>query len=132
MFIFSISDRLLFKSGSYKISNKANNILKKVSNVVNAQPLLDIMVEGHTDDKKVINGSSLKDNWDLSVKRSTEIVRLLQNKFNVSPERLIAAGRSEYLPLVPNTSKGNRSINRRTKIIILPNLDQFFELLEMK
>lgn len=128
----SISDKLLFKSGSYQVSKNAGKILKKVADVINAQPHLEVMVEGHTDDKQILNGSALKDNWDLSVKRSTAIVRLLQNKFAVSPERLIASGRSEYQPLVPNTDKVSRATNRRTKIIILPKLDQFFELLDMK
>ena len=128
----SISDKLLFRSGSYRVSKNAATVLKKVADVINAQPHLDVMVEGHTDDKKVVKGASLKDNWDLSVKRSVAIVRLLEKKFGVSPERLIVAGRSEYQPLVPNTTKENRSKNRRTKIIILPKLDQFFDLLEMK
>jgi chemotaxis protein MotB len=127
----SINDKLLFNSGSYKVSSKAKNILQKIADVINAQPEMDVMVEGHTD-SKTISTKDLADNWDLSVKRSTSVVRALQNKYNVAPERLIAAGRSSYVPLVENNSAANRSKNRRTKIIIMPKLDQFFELLETK
>ena len=129
----SIADRLLFKSGSYKVSKKANAILSKVADVVNARPSLEIIVEGHTDDKLIISPRELmKDNWDLSVSRATAIVRILQNKFNVMPERLVASGRSKYIPLVANDSKQNRARNRRTRIVILPKLDEFFKLLESK
>lgn len=125
----SIADKLLFNSGSYRISNRANKILKKVADVVNAQPEMDVMVEGHTD-SKTIKTDVLDDNWDLSVKRSTSIVRELQKKYDVAPARLIAAGRSSYQPLVENNSAANMAKNRRTKIIIMPKLDQFFELLD--
>ncbi|MFV0247529.1 MAG: flagellar motor protein MotB [Tenacibaculum sp.] len=128
----SISDKLLFKSGSYTITKKASKVLQKVATVVNSQPEMDVMIEGHTDDTPVSSGSVLKDNWDLSVKRSTAIVRELQNKHNVAPERLIAAGRSSYIPLVENSSVANKAKNRRTKIIILPRLNQFFDLLDQK
>ncbi|MGG8496659.1 OmpA/MotB family protein [Tenacibaculum sp. TC6] len=128
----SISDKLLFKSGSYTITDKASKVLQKVATVVNGQPEMDVMVEGHTDDTPVSNNSSLKDNWDLSVKRSTAIVRELQSKYDVAPSRLIAAGRSSYLPLVENNSPANKAKNRRTKIIILPRLNQFFDLLDQK
>lgn len=127
----SIADKLLFNSGSFKISNRAKNILQKVADVVNAQPEMDVMVEGHTD-SKTIKTAILDDNWDLSVKRSTSIVRELQNKYDVAPARLIAAGRSSYAPLVENNSASNMAKNRRTKIIIMPKLDQFFELLDNK
>ena len=125
----SINDKLLFNSGSYTISNKAKKILQKVADVINAQPEMDVMVEGHTD-SRTINTEILEDNWDLSVKRSTSVVRTLQDNYDVAPERLIAAGRSSYVPLAENNSAANRSKNRRTKIIIMPKLDQFFELLE--
>ena len=127
----SISDKLLFNSGSYTISNRAKKVLQKVANVVNERPEMDVMVEGHTD-SRTINTKVLKDNWDLSVKRATSVVRILQSDYKVAPERLIAAGRSSYAPLVKNTSSANRSKNRRTKIIIMPKLDQFLELLEEK
>jgi chemotaxis protein MotB len=127
----SIADKLLFNSGSFRISSRAKNILQKVADVVNAQPEMDVMVEGHTD-SKTIKTAILDDNWDLSVKRSTSIVRELQNKYDVAPARLIAAGRSSYAPLVENNSASNMAKNRRTKIIIMPKLDQFFELLDNK
>lgn len=128
----SISDKLLFKSGSYTISDKASKVLEKVATVVNGQPEMDVMVEGHTDDTPISANSSLKDNWGLSVLRSTAIVRELQAKYNVAPQRLIAAGRSSYVPLVANNSAANKAKNRRTKIIILPRLNQFFDLLDQK
>ncbi|CAM1364955.1 OmpA/MotB family protein [Tenacibaculum xiamenense] len=128
----SISDKLLFKSGSYTINEKASKVLEKVATVVNGQPEMDVMIEGHTDDTPVGSNSSIKDNWDLSVKRSTAIVRELQNKYKVAPSRLIAAGRSSFIPLVENNSPANRAKNRRTKIIILPRLNQFFDLLDQK
>lgn len=128
----SISDKLLFQSGSYTITPKASEVLAKVATVVNGQPEMDVMIEGHTDDTPVATGSALKDNWGLSVRRSTAIVRELQNKYNVAPERLIAAGRSSYVPLVKNDSPTNKAKNRRTKIIILPRLNQFFNLLDQK
>ncbi len=128
----SISDKLLFQSGSYTINDKASKVLEKVATVVNGQPEMDVMVEGHTDNTPVSSKSSLKDNWDLSVKRSTAIVRELQNKYQVAPNRLIAAGRSSYIPIVANDTPANKSKNRRTKIIILPRLNQFFDLLDQK
>ncbi|NJB82119.1 OmpA family protein [Wenyingzhuangia aestuarii] len=126
----SISDKLLFNSGSYRISKRAEAILKKVGTVVNEYPNMDVMVEGHTDDKLVKEGAAIKDNWDLSVQRSAAVVRELQTKYDVLPSRLIAAGRSQYAPVAENTTAANRSKNRRTKIIIMPKLDEFFELLD--
>jgi len=128
----SIADKLLFKSGSSTISNNAKSVLGKVAEVIAAQPDLEVMVEGYTDNKKVISNSSIKDNWDLSVKRSTSVIRVLQNDFNIEPNRLIAAGRSEYMPLESNDTVEGRSRNRRTRIVLMPKLDQFFELLENK
>lgn len=127
----SISDKLLFKSGSYTITDKASKVLQKVATVVNAQPEMDVMIEGHTDDTPM-NTAAVKDNWDLSVKRSTAIVRELQSKYSVAPQRLIAAGRSSFMPLVSNDTPANKAKNRRTKIIILPRLNQFFDLLDQK
>lgn len=127
----SISDKLLFKSGSYNVTDKAYGVLSKVADVVNAQPNMDVMIEGHTD-SQTIKTEFLEDNWDLSAKRATSIARILQNRFKVTPGRLIAAGRSSYVPLAPNNTEANRAKNRRTKIIIMPRLDQFFDLLEEK
>ncbi len=125
----TISDKLLFKSGSYDLSSKANSVLEKIAKVINDQPSMEVIIEGHTDSNP-IKTKFLKDNWDLSAKRATSITRLLQHKFGVSPERLIAAGRSQYVPLVDNDSPTNMAKNRRTKIIIMPKLNQFFKLLE--
>ena len=127
--MITISDELLFNSGSYQISNKANKILKKIADVINSDESLDLMVEGHTDDRKMVVGSYLKDNWDLSVLRATSVVRKLQNSYKVAPEKLIASGRSYFQPLVLNDTKANRASNRRTRIIILPNIDKFFALM---
>lgn len=127
--MINISDKLLFNTGSYRISSKANAILGKLAEVINSEPSMEVMVEGHTDSRS-INTAMFQDNWDLSVKRATSVVRLLQEKYNVDPANLIAAGRSSYLPLVDNDSKENRAKNRRTKIVIIPNLDKFFALLD--
>ncbi len=126
--MISISDKMLFKTSSYRVSDKANDILQKLANVINSEPSIEVMVEGHTD-PRTINNAVVQDNWDLSVKRATSIVRKLQNEYNVAPEKLIASGRSSYKPLVENDSKENMAINRRTKIVLLPNMDKFFALL---
>ena len=126
----SIADKLLFKSGSYIVSDRAKEILGKVAKVVNDKPDFECMVEGHTDNVPYIGNGILLDNWDLSVKRSTAIVRVLTKDFKVNPKQLIAAGRGEYIPLVENNSAENRSINRRTRIVVLPKIDQFYEMIE--
>jgi chemotaxis protein MotB len=126
--MISISDKMLFNSGSYVISNKANAILQKLADVINSEPSLEVMVEGHTDAQS-INTDKIKDNWDLSVLRATSVVRKLQNKYNVAPEKLIAAGRSSYNPVAENDTRDNRSKNRRTRIVILPNINKFFALM---
>lgn len=125
----SIADNLLFKSGSYEVSSGAKNVLAKVARVINSKPDFECMVEGHTDNVP-FKSNILLDNWDLSVKRSTAIVRVLQNDLGVDPKQLIPAGRSFYVPLVDNDSPANRSKNRRTKIIILPKIDQFYDMIE--
>ncbi|WP_144668517.1 flagellar motor protein MotB [Dokdonia sp. Hel_I_53] len=127
--MISISDKMLFRSGSYRMSKEADDLLQRIATVVNSEPAVEVMVEGHTDSRTVKKGSHLKDNWDLSVQRATSIVRELQNRYNVDPSKLIASGRSSYVPLVPNDSKENMAKNRRTKIIILPNLDKFLALM---
>ncbi|MGB0176394.1 MAG: OmpA/MotB family protein [Owenweeksia sp.] len=125
----SISDKLLFKSGSYEVTDKAREVLGKVAKVVQNRPELDVMVEGHTDNKPFQKGQ-LQDNWDLSVKRATTIVRILENDFKVSPQRLTAAGKSYYIPVADNATPNGRAANRRTRIIVLPKLDQFFGMIE--
>ncbi|UNY98037.1 OmpA family protein [Zhouia spongiae] len=127
--MISISDKMLFNSGSYRISNKANDILQKLADVINSEPSIEVMVEGHTDDKKMIENASIRDNWDLSVLRATSVVRKLQNDYDVAPEKLIASGRSYYQPLTDNDTKDNRAKNRRTRIVILPNINKFFALM---
>lgn len=127
----SISDKLLFKSGSYDINNNANEVLGKVALVMKSQPDIQFMVEGHTDNNP-IKTSSIKDNWDLSVLRATSVVRSLQTKHGIDPKRMIAAGRSEFIPLASNDGDANKALNRRTRIVILPQLDQFFKLIESK
>ncbi len=127
--MISISDKMLFNSGSYRISNKANDILQKLADVINSEESIDVMVEGHTD-SRTINTEKITDNWDLSVLRATSVVRKLQNKYNVNPAQLIASGRSSFQPLVENDTKDNRSKNRRTRIILMPNIDKFFALME--
>lgn len=121
----SISDKLLFRSGSYNVTNAAKEVLGKVAKVVNNKPDFEFMVEGHTDDVPYRSGVLL-DNWDLSAKRATSIVRILQNDYGVDPKRMTAAGRSEYIPV----STADKSKNRRTRIVVLPKLDQFYSMIE--
>jgi chemotaxis protein MotB len=126
-----ISDKLLFKSGSYDVTDQAKAVLGKVALVLKNQPDIEFMVEGHTDNKPFERGLLL-DNWDLSVKRATSVVRILQNKYGLDATRISASGRGEYLPIASNATEEGRAANRRTRIIILPQLDQFFKLLQKK
>ena len=125
----SISDKLLFNSGSYYVSDRAREVLGKVAQVVLDKPEIEFMVEGHTDNVPIQN-EVLQDNWDLSVKRATSVVRVLQEDFNVPPQRMTAAGRSYYIPLMDNETAEGRAKNRRTRIVVLPKLDQFYDLIE--
>ena len=125
----SISDKLLFRSGSYNVTNAAKEVLGKVAQVVNNKPDFEFMVEGHTDNVPYQSGVLL-DNWDLSAKRATSVVRILQNDFGVDPSRMTAAGRSYYVPLADNDTAENRAKNRRTRIVVLPKLDQFYSMIE--
>jgi chemotaxis protein MotB len=125
----SISDKMLFKSGSADVTDKASNVLSKVAQVLNSKPEIEFMVEGHTDNIAIKN-NCITDNWDLSVKRATSVVRILQNKFGIDPKRMTAGGRGEYIPLQTNDTAEGKAANRRTRIVILPQLDQFFQLLE--
>lgn len=124
-----ISDKLLFKSGSFDVTEKAKGVLGKVAQVLKNQPDMEFMVEGHTDNVPYRSGVLL-DNWDLSVKRATAIVRILQKQYGLDPAKMAAAGRGEYKPLQENNTKEGKAVNRRTRIVILPQLDQFFQLLE--
>src|SRR5690606_16601419 len=114
--------------GSYRINPKAEPLLKRLSEVINTEPSLQVMIEGHTD-PRTISTAVVQDNWDLSVKRATSIVRELQLKYSVAPEKMIAAGRASYLPVVENDTKENMALNRRTRIVLIPDLDMFFAML---
>ena len=127
-----ISDKLLFKSGSYTVTDKAKEVLGKVATVLKNQPDIEFMVEGHTDNVPYKGNAVLIDNWDLSVKRATTVVRLLQKDYGLDPAKIAAAGRSEYKPVADNSTPEGKAANRRTRIVILPQLDQFFKLLETK
>ncbi len=125
----NIDDNLLFKDSSFRVGSDADDILAKIAEVAKSEPSLEVMVEGHTDSRTVKKDSYIIDNWDLSARRSAAIVRRLQDKFGVSPDQLIVAGRSSYDPVAPNDTKKNMAKNRRTQIVIMPNLDKFFALL---
>lgn len=129
--MISVSDKLLFNTASYKVKRKAYKLIQQLANVINSEPSMDVMIEGHTDSRGIKN-AIVQDNWDLSVKRATSIVRLLEKKYKVAPNRLIAAGRGSSMPLVENNSAKNRARNRRTRIVILPNLDKFFGLMDVE
>ncbi len=126
-----ISDKLLFKSGSYEVADRAKEVLGKVAAVLKNQPDIEFMVEGHTDNV-AYKGSVLIDNWDLSVKRATSVVRILKDQYGIEASKMTAAGRGEFLPVADNSTADGKAANRRTRIVILPQLDQFFKLLETK
>lgn len=127
--MINISDKMLFRSGSSRISDRASSVLAKIAKIIEDRPDLEVMVEGYTDNNP-IKTTGIKDNWDLSVVRATSVVRKLQEDYNVNPNRLIAAGRGEYNTLASNETEEGRSINRRTRIILMPKLDQFYKLLD--
>lgn len=124
----NLSDKMLYQSGSYQLTPRANEVLSKIAQIVEQRPEVDVMVEGYTDDIPYKNGI-LEDNWDLSVKRATSVVRALQNNYGINPDKLIAAGRGQHNTLSSNDTAEGKSINRRTRIIILPKLNQFYDLL---
>lgn len=124
----SIADKLLFKSGSYNVTDRAKEVLGKVATVINGKPNFEAMVESHTDNVPY-SKPPLLDNWDLSVKRATSVVRVLES-LDVNPQKLIAAGRSYHVPLVENDTAANKAKNRRTRIIVLPKIDEFYEMIE--
>lgn len=127
--MINISDKLLFQPGSASVNKKAHPLLERLANVINSEPAMEVMIEGHTDDTK-IKKSNFKDNWELSIERATAIVRVLEKNYNVDGKKMIASGRSSYNPIVENDSWENRATNRRTRIVILPNLDKFLAMLE--
>jgi chemotaxis protein MotB len=127
-----ISDKLLFKTAKFDVTAQAKTVLGKVATVLKNQPDIEFMVEGHTDNVEYKGGGYVLDNWDLSVKRATSVVRILQKEYGLDPAKMAAAGRGEYKPVADNATKEGRASNRRTRIVILPQLDQFFKLLEPK
>jgi chemotaxis protein MotB len=124
----NLSDKMLYKSGSSELTPRANEVLKKIAQIIDARKDLEVMVESHTDNNPIKNGC-MQDNWDLSVKRSTSVVRALEKNHKINPGRLIASGRGEHAPIASNSTNEGKSLNRRTRIIIMPKLDQFYDLL---
>ncbi len=125
----SLSDKMLYRSGSAEIQPAALNVLGKVARIIKDHQDLDVLVEGHTDNVP-IQTNCMADNWDLSAKRATAVVRVMQWRYGVTPSRLTAAGRSEYIPKATNNTSAGRQANRRTEIILTPKMDQYFKLLE--
>jgi len=124
----NLSDKMLYESGSSKLTSRANEVLGKIAAIVASRTEMEVMVEGYTDNRPIKN-DCVSDNWDLSVKRATSVIRMLQNDYKIDPNRLIAAGRGEFNALASNDTDEGRATNRRTRIIILPKLDQFYDLL---
>lgn len=125
----SLSNQLLFKSGSTAIDKKGQEALFELSKVLTQQKDLNILVEGHTDNQAVAPGAKFQDNWDLSVLRSTEVIRYLTQQGTVDPTRIVASGRGEFYPIQVGDSKEERAMNRRTEIILTPKLDEIMNLL---
>ena len=126
-----MQDHLLFQSGRSDVEYKGVEALRELSLVLNNNPNIDIMVEGHTDDRP-INTAKFSDNWALSVARANAIVRILTNEYNVYPKRMTAAGRGEYFPIETNETAEGRKKNRRTEIILTPNIEELYKLIETK
>ncbi len=125
-----ISDKLLFKTAKFDVTPQAKEVLGKVAAVLKNQPDIEFMVEGHTDNVEYKGAGYVLDNWDLSVKRATSVVRILQKQYGLDPAKMAAAGRGEFKPVADNSTAEGKATNRRTRIVILPQLDQFFKLLE--
>lgn len=125
----SLSDNMLFQTGSYEISPRAMSILSKIAKIIKDYNSYDVLVEGNTDNVP-ISRTNIRNNWDLSALRASSVVQVLQNQFGVNPSRLTAGGRGEYNPVADNDTDAGRQRNRRTEIIITPNLDQFMELID--
>lgn len=124
----SLADNMLYKSGSYKISDKAGSILSKIAKIINDYANYDVLVEGNTDNVP-ISQVNIRNNWDLSCLRASSVVQSLQNNYGVDPKRMTAGGRGEYNPVADNSTDEGKSLNRRTEIIITPKLDQFMSLI---
>jgi chemotaxis protein MotB len=128
----SLSDKLLFKSASADIEDKGQEAIKKLGEVLNKNLDIDVLIEGHTDNVPLRSTINFKDNWDLSTERAANIVRILSDLSKVSPKRLTAAGRSEYMPKASNDTPEGRAKNRRTEIILTPKLDELYKLIDKK
>lgn len=125
----SLADNMLFKSGSYEISDRAMETLSKIAKIIKDYSDYDVLVEGNTDNVP-ISRTNIRNNWDLSALRASSVVQTLQDKFGINPQRLSAAGRGEYNPVTDNDTDLHRQRNRRTEIIITPKLDQFLDLID--
>jgi chemotaxis protein MotB len=126
----SLEEQLLFSSGSIKIESKGVEALKKLAKVLEQNSDINVLVEGHTDDVPMSGSGAIKDNWDLSVLRATSIVKILLTNGKIDPDRLMAAGRGEFMPIDPSKTADARKKNRRTEIILTPKLDEIFQILE--
>ncbi|MDB5032624.1 OmpA family protein [Mucilaginibacter sp.] len=126
----SLTDKLLFPSGSIVIDERGKAALKQLAAVLNKEPDINMAVEGHTDDKKVINLGQIKDNWDLSVLRATSVTRYLTEVEKIDPHRLTATGKSEYQPIDPADNNDARTKNRRIEIVLSPKLDELYNLIK--
>lgn len=126
----NIEDQLLFGDSSFNVGRDADEVLSRIADVLKSEPSLEVMVEGHTDDRTIKEDSYIVDNWDLSARRSAAVVRKLEGKFGVPSDQLIVAGRSSYDPVGPNDSKESMAKNRRTQLVIMPNLDKFFAMID--
>ncbi len=126
----SLEESLLFASASWQVSSGGTEVLRKLSKVLESNQDINVLIEGHTDNVPYAGASQVKDNWDLSCMRATSVVKILLNGSKINPDRLMATGRSEYVPLDPATTKEARSKNRRTEIILTPKLDELFRILE--
>ena len=126
----SLSEKLLFKSGSYKVDPKGKEALKKLADVLLNQPNIDITIEGHTDSIPLKKGEFLKDNLDLSVMRATSIERILSDDYGVRAQQMYASGRGENFPVASNKTEEGRAINRRTEIILSPKISELFKMIE--
>jgi chemotaxis protein MotB len=126
----SMDEKLLFKTGQWAVDPNGQRALRDLSQLLAENPDINIMVEGHTDDVPMRGSGEVKDNWDLSVMRATAVTKILTQNPQLDPERIIAAGRSEYVPLVPENTPEARQMNRRTEIILTPQLDELLKILE--
>ena len=125
----SLEEKLLFASGKWDVSNEGVSALKDLAKVLEKNPDINVLIEGHTDNVPLTGQNQVKDNWDLSVMRATSIVKILLANGKISPKRLVASGRGEILPVEPNSSAANKAKNRRTEIILSPKLDELMQII---